>query len=312
MVDVEQLVDPELEGLLRELGSRPRSVFLRTSRKEAMRVLRSRTTQGVGAMAVPDALERELVTVHRDELAEILKEACRTRLLEGEREKLFMVPYTGVGTHHEIVPIQDLEARIERCVQLGAPGAVAAQADVICGVLASRPPERVSVLDLAALGQRIQPCDTWRLMSAISFISNKMAESAHSLAALVMDGWPSPDDALRALELLALSEVVEGRPLPGVEYQEQACSIRGDYPLGLLNLFRYSLLALKEAKAVEVAGRLDSMMKLDHPLISHSCEVTLVRKRSGDWQPSAASVQLALRLEPRLGDVAREVSRVFH
>ena len=312
MVDVEQLVDPELEGLLRELGSRPRSVFLRSSRKDAMRVLRSRTTEGVSALAIPDSLERELVTVHRAELAEILKQACRTRLLEGEREKFVMMPYTGAGKHYGSTPIQELRVRELRASQLEPEPSTACESQFLRDALSQDTPRRCSVLDLSAVGQRLQPCDTWRLFAAISLISRKEVPAARELARVVLLGWPEPDDSLRALEVLALSEVLDGAPAQALCLQEAACSIRGDYPLGLINLVRYALLAVNEQRVLRVSDRMRGMIRLEHPLVAQACEADRVRRQEGDWSPSEATGRLACGLESRLGDVAREVSRGFH
>jgi hypothetical protein len=312
VVDVEQLVDPELEGLLRELGSRPRSVFLRTSRKDAMRVLRSRTTQGVSPMAVPDALERELVTAHREELAEILKQACRTRLLEGEREKLVMMPYKGVRERHQPTPLHELRHSLEQSAQCGRVDSLMGDAECLLGALSSNTMEGMSVLELAALGQRIQPSDTWRLLSAISFAASKQFTPALGLAREVMDGWPRAEDAVRALEVLALYEGVEGSPRRALEYQDQACSILGEYPIGEINRLRYSVLALDKRGALDSSERLSAMMTPEHPLLLQSYEANLVRRRQGYWTPSPDAVRLAVTLEAKLGEVAREVSRVFH
>jgi hypothetical protein len=312
VVDVEQLVDPELEGLLRELGSRPRSVFLRTSRKDAMRVLRSRTTQGVGPMAVPDALERELVTAHREELAEILKQACRTRLLEGERERLVMMPYKGVRERHQPTPVHELRRRLQQSAQREREDSLVGDAECLHSALSSNGRGDMPVLELAALGQRIQPSDTWRLLSAISFAASKEFTPALALAREVMHGWPREEDAVRALEVLALYEGVEGSPSRALEYQDQACSVLGEYPIGEINRLRYSLLALQERRALDSSERLGAMMTPEHPLLLQSYEANMVRRRQGYWTPSTDAVRLAITLEAKLSNVAREVSRVFH
>jgi len=311
VVDVEQLVDPDLEGMLRELASRPRSVFLRSSRKDAMRVLRSRTTPGVSALGVSDALERELVTVHRAELAEILKEACRTRLLEGERERLFMMPYKRRDERHTPTDIVSLQAQLSRAERIASASAMSESTSAACNSFSPKTIMDVPVLELAALGQRIQPSDTWRLMAAISLIANKRTGSAHELAQTVLQGWPSDNDALRALEVAALVKCMEGRPEVALELQDKACSIGGDYPIGAINRLRYALLAVEEGRVVDASARLEATISRDHALVPQTCSANQARRQAGDWVPSEGAVQLARRLAPRLGPVAREVSRVF-
>lgn len=74
------LFSPELEGLLREAAADPRSVLLRVPRSSPLRSLLARqeplkpTATGLGA------LDRHLLAVHRDELAEALLEGCLVRL----------------------------------------------------------------------------------------------------------------------------------------------------------------------------------------------------------------------------------------
>ena len=330
MVDVEQLVDPELEGLLRELGSRPRSVFLRSSRKyagtrysgwqiqknartvagEIDRATRE-VTEGVSALAIPDSLERELVTVHRAELAEILKQACRTRLLEGERERLFMMPYKRRDERHTPTILAALQAQPNRAERIASESAMDDFTNATSDATSPRRFLALPVLELVAIGERIQPSDTWRLMAAISFIANRMSDPARELAHAVLRGWPSDNDALRALEIAALAECMEGRPDVALELQDRACSIGGDYPIGAINRLRYALLAVKEERAVDASDRLDASIPSDHALVPQTCSANRARKEAGEWTPSQGAVELARRLSPRLGPVAREVSRVF-
>ena len=311
MVDVGQLVDPELEGLLRELGSRPRSVFLRSSRKDALRVLRSRTTERVSALAVPDALERELVTVHRAELAEILKEACRTRLLEGERERLFNIPFSPSGQPILPTPLEALEVRLERTLPSTDADAWPGLSSSVRRTLARSRSNSASVFDLAALGQKLQPSDVWRLMATIACVAEGELAAARVLAESVLSNWPREEDAFRALEVLGLCEVMDGDYLRGIEHQESACGLRGDYPVGQMNRLKYALLALQERTALDASERLDSLVSVDHPVVHGSYQANLARRQLGLWSPSADSIHLVQRLKPRLGRVAKEVTRVF-
>ena len=312
MVDVEQLVDPELEGLLRELASRPRSVFLRSSRKDAMRVLRSRTTEPLSGMAVSDALERELVTVHRAELAEILEAACRTKLLEGEREKFFNSPYVGPGGGYKSTPAGVTRARLERSGRMEVGGTQIRTVSFFGRAIPSDLLATITVPELAAIGHRVQPRDTWRLLAAFSYNSNKLSGSGRVLAMAVMTGWPSAVDAIRALEALALSEATEGHVTRALEYQEQALAIRGPYPLGEVNRLRCALVAVDERRAIDAASRLEEMIPPEHPLVANSCAATVGQRRMGVFELSPNAVRLALKLESRMGEAAREISRALH
>lgn len=308
MVDVEQLVDPELEGLLRELGSRPRSVFLRSSRKDAMRVLRSRTTQGISPLAVSDTLERELVTAHREELAEILKQACRTKLLEGEREKLFVLPYRTSRERVDPVPLADIGRRHEKARTTVVPNSPPNTCAPMQSVSFLRDMAQVPVPELAALGQRLLPGDRWRVLTAMSELAVGSAVTALQMSRAVLDGWPHTDDALRALEIAAITRALGGDPAGALEIQDQACGLLYDYPVGHANRLRYSLLSLQVRTAMQSAARLEELLDVHHPLVEHVNETNKIRWRSGEAAPSTAVRGLAQQLQGSLGPVARRLT----
>jgi hypothetical protein len=310
VVDVEQLVDPELEGLLRELGSRPRSVFLRSSRKDALRMLRSRTTQGVGALAVPDALERELVTVHRAELAEILKEACRTKLLEGKREKLFVMRYRTATERVDPVPMGRISEQLERAISSGIADPWTGAMSSIRSALSVRSEQELSVLDLAALGQKLQPGDTWRVMSAMSFLAKGDEGSAREMSKVVLDGWPETENALRVLEILAIMEVFDGDPERALEIQERACTLKEDYVIGQMNRLVHAIFLGQERPALDASARLDDLLEPDHPMIAETNKANLSRWRGGEGTPSAEVARFARVLESKLGHVGRRIAHV--
>jgi hypothetical protein len=311
VVDVEQLVDPELEGLLRELGSRPRSVFLRRSRKEAMRVLRSRTTEPISSMAVSDALERELLTVHRAELAEILKQACRTKLLEGEREKLFIMHYRTATERVDALPLKTISARHGRAQDAGVAEPWIGGVPVLGGLLSPQGLHGASVLDLSALGQRIQPRDTWRVISAMSLLATGGEHAASDISRTVLNGWPETEDALRALEILAMSEATAGNPSTARELQEAACALKENYPLGKINVFLYAVLAGNEAAAICAARDLEGALQEGDPLVDELSHASGARWKLNSGAPTPAAARLASKLQPRIGSVARRLTRVF-
>lgn len=311
MAEAERRVDPELESLLQELGNRPRSLFLRTSRVDAQRILRSSTTEPVSAFGVSDALERELVTVHRTELAELLRQACRTKLLEGSRERLFIMHYRTATQRAEYRPMEQIR---ERARQVGGMGVSDPWVGAVLAVeraLSAAGGAGASVHDLAALGQRLEARDCWRMMSAMEYLVDRQHGSACDLAKRVLEGWPTVDEALRAYEILALTEAIDGDPLKALEYQERACTLLEDYPQGQMNRFRYAMLAGDEGTAMGSSGVLDTLLTHDHPMISTALHVNAVRRRHGEWNPPELSIRTARRIEPKLGHVARRLVGVF-
>ncbi|MBK7644443.1 MAG: hypothetical protein IPJ19_15605 [Planctomycetes bacterium] len=308
MADSEQLVDPELEGLLREFSTRPRSVFLRSSRKDAMRILRSSTNEPLSALAVPDALERELITVHRAELAEILKQACRNKLLKGERERLFVMRYRTANERVEPVPIQGLRDRFALADARNPGEPWAGATDAIERALFPQASAEPSVLELAALGERLVPGDSWRVMTAIDQLANGNVEAVRPLCSAVLDGCADVESSLRALETIAMSEAIKQSPSRALEAQSSACAIKGDYPLGHINLF---LFAVDKRTALGAADRLEESIAPDHPLVLELSAASRRRWTGNCGAPRAAARVLANELKPAIGQVGGRLASAF-
>ncbi len=311
MTELEALLNPEMEALLRELSARPRSLFLRADRRAAFRAVRSRTEEPISAMAVSDALERELVSVHRAELAEILRQACRTRLLEGEREKLFIMRYRSTNERVDPVPLADVRKRLGQAsgAGMGEPwaGAIAA----IQKALAPEDPEQVSVLDLAALGQRLVPGDAWRVCSAMASFANNDPGAAVELARAVLDGWPEKENARRACEILASVAARRGEYPCALKHQAAATSVGGRYTLGALNTIRFALQAGDSQAVVQASGELECLDAAALELVAESSAASLCARRCGEWTPSEQSKRLATAIGPELGQVARRVAHEY-
>lgn len=310
MVDVEQLVDPELEGLLRELASRPRSVFLRTSRKDALRILQARSPEPVSAMSVSDALERELVVAHREELAEILKQACRTRLVTGERERMFNMPF---GPSGQRIAVETEDATRMRMVRASNQSThepwQGAHAILVHALVGGRQGSPIPYL--ASLGHRLAPRDDWSIITAISQVASGDLMAAREGATCVLGGAPDEGCRFRALELLALHEASKGSPVKALEYQEEALDVAGDYVLGQMNRMRYGLLALREGAARDAAARLEQMMEPEHPLLVASCRANAQRRSEGAWAPCPQASHLAATMSDTLGPVGRRIAHAI-
>lgn len=309
MTELEALLTPELEALLRELASRPRSVFLRADRRAAFRAVRSRTEEPVSAMAVSDALERELISVHRAELAEILRQACRTRLLEGEREKLFIMRYRSTNERVDPVPLAKVRERLASGAGMDEPWGGAMTA--IQRALTPENPEDVSVLDLAALGQRLVPGDFWRVSCGLWHMARGEHATSTDLAQSVLDGWPEKESALRACEILAsaYAHCMEyGRALA---LQSHASQFYGDYSQGLMNELRLAFQCGDAGSALHSSRRIDASLADADDIVQASSDACWALRHAGAWTPSVASARVVRQLDSKLGPVSRRLSLEF-
>jgi len=311
MTDSRTHAAPELEHLLTELAARPRSIFLRADRKAAFRALRSGTEERVSGFAVPDVLERELVRVHRAELAEIVHQAIRTRLLDGARERMFIMHYRGANERAEATGLADIRTRLRAATAttLDEPwaGAIAA----LQRAVSPEDPEGLSVLDLAALGQRLEAREAWRVNSALWYLAQEEHDAACALARRVLDGWPSTESALRTFEILAIAEASHGDPTKALGVQEKACALREDYPVGQANRFLFAIQSGREAEASDASELLERLVEPEHDLIRGFVLAVAQRRRSGTWVPTRYAPRTVRRLESGIGRVARRLASVF-
>jgi len=302
---------PELEQLLTELAARPRSIFLRADRKAAFRSLRSNTEERVSGFAVPDVLERELVRVHRAELAEIVHQAIRTRLLEGARERLFIMHYRGANERAQATGLAEVRNRLHATAGAAMDEPWAGAIAALQRALAPEDPESISVLDLAALGQRLEPREAWRVNSALWYLAHDEHDSACTLARKVLDGWPSTESALRALEILAITEASHGDPTKALRIQEHACALREDYPVGQANRFLFAVQSGRDAEASDASELLEGLVEPEHDLIRGFVLAVAQRRRSGTWVPTRYAPHTVRKCESGIGRVARRLASVF-
>lgn len=86
-------LDPQFEHLLREAARDPESSFLRVPRPKIVPALFDSPEPLSANSTGMSLVERELVRVHRNELAWLLKEACRYKLTESPETRAYISKY---------------------------------------------------------------------------------------------------------------------------------------------------------------------------------------------------------------------------
>lgn len=305
--------ESDVESSLRTaLGSMQRSVAQRASEAASGKSSPQVAMQSGGEMLFSAAHPRDQARAESEahsELAELLHQLCRTRLLEDERSIGYFSRYSGLGLRVESIPEAVLQSRV--CdLDAAFPGVVWTSAECEArALLANAESAKADVTHLARLGYRMIPRDEWRMFAAMAHMLDGQVEAAADLARRTLEGAPSNAVRLRCLELLSMSSVSRGEVDQALRYSKQACALRPDYPLGEMNRVIFALLAGHESEALCGSARLHELVGASHEMVDARLLANLERKQRGPWYSSPASRELVRKLSGRLKPAARLIAQ---
>jgi len=191
MSDSSYLLDPEVEAILQEVAKDPDSVLLRVDRPKELRVLLAGGDTVVRSKTGLSSAEKQLLEVHRDEAAYLLRLAyyeLAGKLVKDRERGLFFYP-----RHYHAEHVSDAEVinRLSRessspCVDNEAQEVIRLGLDV----LSESSPHMMS---LAALSLRLAPSPAAHSYVAREFILSGHWYSAESVCRRLVCQ-PMPDD----------------------------------------------------------------------------------------------------------------------
>lgn len=94
-------VDPELEQLLREVAADPRATLLRIARPQAIRSVYESSIVARESATGLLAAERQLLRVHREELARLLRRACVMLIFESPSGRAYTMRHVTATYRHD-------------------------------------------------------------------------------------------------------------------------------------------------------------------------------------------------------------------
>ncbi|MCC7014017.1 MAG: hypothetical protein IT454_15780 [Planctomycetes bacterium] len=160
-------LSPEVEALVRDIAAEPGSTLLRAPR------LRAPAAHFIGSASVPvtrtglSAAERELLAVHREEVARSLRDAATHRLLTIAEPKYHVADYVAPNVRRTPLDVAHFRAEMREL----EPQARAVAGNGVLDALLGAPVERwPSVLELATLSQRFASTDQARILVALALI----------------------------------------------------------------------------------------------------------------------------------------------
>jgi len=302
-------LDPELEHLLHELAAEPESSLLRVARPAVLPALfesESVVSQhATGLLPV----ERELLRAHRAELAEVLLDLCRQKLVTEDRYRLFMTGLPQVparGRLRAMPEILDARARFNPEFEAGdARDASVVITRCLSGSISSRP----SVQMLAAAAQRIWP--TWSAVgnSAIALALDGQPRTALRLFSRIMK--ETTDTAIHAHSWasmgLAHSLLLQTKAM--TDAYGRACEMQPERVTPWICRLAGSLL-LGDTASVERCTYQAAQLNFERdPRLERYLSCLQVRARRGEWRLDPLQAREVASTGKRLGGI---VERFAH
>ncbi len=293
------LFDERIEELLREVAADPKSCLLRVPRPAQVGVVLGRRP-GVGvATAGLSSAERELVALHRGELAYLLRKLAVVRLFESPKAATSRVRtcYSGAARlatdRHEWVDavrskLEGLEAErpadpgrelLERCVY--DPDSI--------GYL--------DVTDVAAAANLLDPTDQARIYAA-NWRGNELQrkEEAIEILTSVMEGPGSPANTSMAAANLGRVESSFGDARSACCWYRRSTESPFSTTTAALSWLTTALDSGDAAEAMAASARVDHRLDLRDPSLQAFVALLKAQRSAGVLEPDANSRLLAARL----------------
>jgi hypothetical protein len=318
-------LDPEFEGLLREVAAEPGSTLLRVDRPKRLRCMFARDEPIRETMTGLRAVERHFLAVHRNEFAELLRQAARYKLIEGPRTKRSINRH-GYG-EREIRPLDpgELARRrdelnlqsdsvSERHASSQMPESddeLRAANDLLLRYFAASLTEDPSAADLAIVSLRLQPTNGARLIASIDLTQGNSPGAGFNLALGALAMSLSSTEAARAWERVGAARLKLGQVEAALVAYRNGCECNDGSLTNAMNWNVFALQLGRDEDVFESSRRLDELMPGGEAALRWFLQCQVETRDAGQWRPSPRGVALAHRIGDSLGQSGRRIADVF-
>jgi hypothetical protein len=312
-MSAEQLyLEPEVDALLREVASDPRSILLRVPRKHAVPML-FRDESDVGPMTAGlAAVDRHLLAVHRSEVAELLRRVCLVRLLESQRGRVCVSRYETADSEVLAPSVPELRQQALRGrssqvrTELSSNGlemALEALRDPTGGLPTGA--------DIAALSHRLQPNHDARILAAMDLSQRGSSRAAVRLLLRVLSNHPSRSSAAAAADNLAFA----WNELDQLGHAFDAAKVSLDYAddrvTTCMNRLAFAIQLGDGRDILETDRRLRELITPEHPAVGFFISAAALARIQRRWSPTDLAAPVVRAVESKLGETAKRISDVF-
>ncbi len=312
MTSEPMLLEPELESLLREVAADPDSSLLRVPRAKALPMLYEDRPAAGPATAGLSLAEREILRVHRLEVAWLLRQVCVWRLVEGSRSRMFVSRYvTAQDRRAPLRPSALVEGyRLETHIKNGDADLSLALA-LLSQAVARTSNEDPCVLELAAASQCLHPSNEARILGGQDLALHHSARSAlHLLSPLSLVDLGT-SIGISNWTTLGYAHLTLGQMHRAHGAYRRASELGEARPGPWMDRLAMSLQVGSAEDARHSSEHLDHILGDRQQAVEWYVESRQSRRRLGEWRPTDEATRLTVQLQEHLGAAGRRICHVF-
>ena len=306
-------LDPHLEEVLRDIEADPKARLFRISPRQLLRTLRDRDpvigTRQVGLSTA----ERELLEVHREEVARLLYDTALADLYGGRHGRIALGRWVTSVQEVHVPSRSELQRRHQYLTSLPEVGGDA-QARVILleehlgSAIGGRPDGVRLLLNSLRLAARSRT----RIALALALMAREEDEKAAGVLNAVLERRSSTLTHAIALGNLAYVRQRQGNDLAALELSG-ASRIRQPDRIGqLLNEFAFALRVGDAERVIATGQRMHDLVGETHPAVEQFIELRGERKRLPAEAPTTECLRLLSRLtRNELKPAAERIANVY-
>jgi hypothetical protein len=304
-----KVFDPEVEALLREIAADPNSSLLRVTRPQAVKGLFERTERVSPGMTGLSSAERHLVQVHRNEVAHLLREVCRWRMLNDPASKRDLAPYPGAGDT-EGADVQELGHAVRRLEEdeEGESDATSYSALQLIKQCVVGPSKGVHVSSLASASHRLEPHDANRIYIGLDLTFRGKPHAALRVYRALLSECTDPSMRSSAWGNAAVPYELLNSPTTMMECFRRS-ALSAENLLSAMEWLHGAIRCEDKGEALR-AGEMMTDLCDRGPSILDWYEGTLLERRVA-WSPTKSQAMFARSLRSSLTPPSRRIADVF-
>jgi hypothetical protein len=300
--------EAELEGLLREIAADPGSRLLRLPRPARPRDLLAMPEPAGRARAGLSTAERQLLEVHRDELAHLLRRACLMRFFSDPVRSIYVNRSKTANESIQVDTPEEWQARARQALEdARSSPAPLSGIELVEACLRSDRGASISITELARASQVLQVSNVAAAYVGLDMALNGLHSEALTFMQAVLAR--SHGTLIRScvLENMALAESALGKFSSAQDLYRQAAELDISRVSPVIGWLLLSLQACDRAGTLEASHRLDCESNDARSVTMHLAGLYRDQRVRGSLAVSRHSVDMAKSVVGAVGPLSREV-----
>ena len=299
--------DAELEGLLREIAADPGSRLLRLPRPARPRDLLAMPEPAGRARAGLSTAERQLLEVHRDELAHLLRRACLMRFFSDPVRSIYVNRSKTANESIQVDTPEEWQARAHQALDdaRSSPSPLSG-IELVEACLRSDRGASISITELARASQVLQATDVAEdYVGLDQVLCGDRVLGEQVLWQLISKG-PSPYLLSCALETIGLSAGLHVDERVAMEHYRSAVRV---FPAKLNSIMSWLFFATRledKPEALRASDHLEAV-HIETELVESFVTAHRTQDERGAMRATSRAQQLAAELKESVGETTRRV-----